>query len=248
MELEIVLNKLANSLGIPSVIVPLFFLLRMFKPLSFFSANVVEQRMFSKERIFYFKAFKHVFYTFFWMSTLFSTAFYLKDFVDWEPNNVYFYLVLVVGELVWFFIFLINQDALHYRTVSFVKNNRLIKSLLVIIFMGCLWSVYMPFYQLLLLSFETSTLMIGISIGTIFIVTSFIPFILRPISRLIKWSTVKTVYIRDKEQGRKWFVLYAINQDTVLLGDSSEVKACKENMIMKIEDLYNRPIKIEENK
>ncbi|MCY8909129.1 hypothetical protein P8907_03685 [Bacillus atrophaeus] len=88
MSLDQALSELFKLLKIPGILTCIFFILKNIKPVSFFSANVVERRLFSKEQMFSFKAIKHVLNTLLWMIVLYPTTFYIRDIIP-DPNDFF---------------------------------------------------------------------------------------------------------------------------------------------------------------
>ncbi|MGC2840437.1 hypothetical protein ACOBP9_01000 [Bacillus velezensis] len=239
MDLDQALNELFKLLKIP-VLACIFFILKNIKPVSFFSANVVEQRLFSKEQLFGFKVIKHILNTLFWMIVLYPATFYLRGIIP-GPNDLFSYVIVIFGGIIWGVIVIINEGAF-----SKIKSSRLCKGIFVTVFMVCLILFYTQLYNFFidsLLSEEFNLKIFGISMLVLFLFTLPIPFILIPISKFIKWSNEQSVYIED-EKKQKWYILYSINKETVLLGNKNEQRLCSKTMIKRKEELYNTPIEM----
>ncbi|MED1774995.1 hypothetical protein ABE385_14595 [Bacillus velezensis] len=239
MDLDQALNELFKLLKIP-VLACIFFILKNIKPVSFFSANVVEQRLFSKEQLFGFKVIKHILNTLFWMIVLYPATFYLRGIIP-GPNDLFSYVIVIFGGIIWGVIVIINEGAF-----SKIKSSRLCKCIFVTVFMVCLILFYTQLYNFFidsLLSEEFNLKILGISMLVLFLFTLPIPFILIPISKFIKWSNEQSVYIED-EKKQKWYILYSINKETVLLGNKNEQRLCSKTMIKRKEELYNTPIEM----
>ncbi|MFP3855876.1 MULTISPECIES: hypothetical protein [Bacillus amyloliquefaciens group] len=239
MDLDQALNELFKLLKIP-VLACIFFILKNIKPVSFFSANVVEQRLFSKEQLFGFKVIKHILNTLFWMIVLYPATFYLRGIIP-GPNDLFSYVIVIFGGIIWGVIVIINEGAF-----SKIKSSRLCKGIFVTVFMVCLILFYTQLYNFFidsLLSEEFNLKILGISMLVLFLFTLPIPFILIPISKFIKWSNEQSVYIED-EKKQKWYILYSINKETVLLGNKNEQRLCSKTMIKRKEELYNTPIEM----
>ncbi|WP_369546542.1 hypothetical protein [Bacillus velezensis] len=239
MDLDQALNELFKLLKIP-VLACIFFILKNIKPVSFFSANVVEQRLFSKEQLFGFKVIKHILNTLFWMIVLYPATFYLRGIIP-GPNDLFSYVIVILGGIIWGVIVIINEGSF-----SKIKSSRLCKGIFVTVFMVCLILFYTQLYNFFidsLLSEEFNLKILGISMLVLFLFTLPIPFILIPISKFIKWSNEQSVYIED-EKKQKWYILYSINKETVLLGNKNEQRLCSKTMIKRKEELYNTPIEM----
>lgn len=57
---------------------------------------------------------------------------------------------------------------------------------------------------------------------------------------------IENVFIED-ENNQVWYILHPINKEVILVGNESEPTLCIETIIMKLEDLYKVPIKIEKS-
>ncbi len=241
MSLDQALNELFKLLKIP-VIGCIFFILKNIKPVSFFSANVVEQRLFSKEQMFSFKVIKHILTTLFWVIVLYPTTFYLRGIIP-GPNDLSSYVIVIVGGIIWSVVKITNEGAF-----SKIKSSRLCKGFFVVVFMVCLILFYTQLYSFFIDSLlpekgKFNLKVFGGSLLVLFLFTLPIPFILIPISKFIRWSTEQSVYIED-EKKQKWYILYSINKETVLLGNKNEQRLCTKTMIKRKEELYNTPIEM----
>ncbi|WP_144414335.1 hypothetical protein [Bacillus atrophaeus] len=198
--------------------------------------------MFSKEQMFSFKAIKHVLNTLLWMIVLYLTTFYIMDIIP-DPNDFFSYVIVIVGGIIWGVVNITNEGALQQ-----IKSSRLCKGLFVVVFMVCLILFYTQLYSFfidsLLSEKEKFNLKVfGVSMLVLFLFTLPIPFILIPISKFIKWSHEQSVYIED-EKKQKWYILYSINKETVLLGNKNEQRLCSKTMIKRKEELYNTPFEM----
>lgn len=65
------LNKLLSAFGIPTVVISIVFLVinifKVFQPITLLSSNIFEQKLFSKERLFFVKFCKYLLYALAWM-------------------------------------------------------------------------------------------------------------------------------------------------------------------------------------
>lgn len=246
IEMEKNLSELLSYFEVPSYVILLvglaLYLIRILNPITLFSSNVVEQMLFSKEQMFSLKVIKHILNTLFWVIVLYPTTFYLRDVIP-GPNDFYSYVIAFVGGIIWGIVKITNEGAF-----SKIKSSRLCKGLFVLVFMICLILFYMELYsffiELPFLEKEKFNLKVfGWSMLVLFLFTLPIPFILKPISKIIKWSSEQIVYIED-EKKQKWYILYSINKETVLLGNKNEYRLCTKTMIKRKEELYNTPIEM----
>lgn len=87
IEMEKNLSELLSYFEVPSYVILLvglaLYLIRILNPITLFSSNVVEQRLFSKEQVFSLKVIKHILNTLFWVIVLYPTTFYLRDVILW---------------------------------------------------------------------------------------------------------------------------------------------------------------------
>nr|WGD58974.1 hypothetical protein P5626_09655 [Bacillus subtilis] len=97
------LSELLSYFEVPSYVILLvglaLYLIRILNPITLFSSNVVEQRLFSKEQVFSLKVIKHILNTLFWVIVLYPTTFYLRDVILMDlmifiPMSLYFLVEL----------------------------------------------------------------------------------------------------------------------------------------------------------
>ncbi|WP_426982451.1 hypothetical protein ACP059_11075 [Bacillus cabrialesii] len=246
------LNKLLSSFGIPTVVISIVFLVinifKVFQPITLLSSNIFEQKLFSKERLFFVKFCKYLLYALAWMCIFYSISETLRDKLKWDYNEVVSICSQIILGGIFLFLVIVNEIQNPNRWFSKLKSKKLFKIIIVTIYLTSLFTFYIQFYLLIAFpQFKDLGMLIAVII-MFYVLCSAIPFISIPVLRLINWTTKKTVYIRD-ENNKKWFILYPINKEIILLGDDSDPKMCKKTKMKKLEDLYNEPIllKVKDN-
>ncbi|MDZ5669676.1 hypothetical protein [Bacillus stercoris] len=241
------LNELLSYFEAPSYVISLvgivLYLIRILHPITLFSSNVVEKKLFSKERLFFVAVCKYFAYGLYFGILFFCLSISFNDSFGWTYNEVRNDVSLVFIALIIMFSLIANE----IRIIK-ARSNKAIKLLVFLLYLIASFTFYINSALLIFFSeYENSRWQI-FALLILFLICAAIPFISIPVIKFINGSTKKAVYIRDKNN-KKWFILHPINKEIVLLGDNSDPKRCEKTMFKKIEDIYNEPItlKIEDN-
>lgn len=252
IEMDKNLNELLSYFEVPSYVISLvglaLYLIRILHPITLFSSNVVEQKLFSKERLFFVVVCKYFAYGFYFVILFFCLSISFNDSFGWTYNEVRNNVSLIFIALIIMFS-LIANDIRNTENVLFkVRSNKIIKLLVFLLYLIALLTFYINTALLIVFSEYENSRWLIFALLILFLICAAIPFISIPVIKFINGSTKKAVYIKDKNN-EKWFILHPINKEIVLLGDNSDPKRCERTMFKKIEDIYNEPIrlKIEDN-
>ncbi|RPK11627.1 hypothetical protein [Bacillus subtilis] len=280
-----IVKDFLNELGLPEYIVAAVLLLNLlfvsWKPITAISSNILERKLYTKEKLFILKSYFHFWNSVFWM-VLFLSGAIIINLPEWitSNGNVITFLVLIFGELILLFIIALNEkdneednekdnkkdnkkensesevnehandkikaiQTLVHRSFKFFKGNLKRRLLLTIIFMLCLIIFYDSSNLYLI---NSSSDLKGLSRVIFILIASFLialptPFFLRPISKFIGWTKEENVYLMHDDT--KWYVLYPINKELILLGNNSNPKRCDKTKILKLEDFHNKTLFLE---
>ncbi|MEC1580335.1 hypothetical protein P9D48_03225 [Bacillus subtilis] len=277
-----IVKDFLNQLGLPEYIVAAVLLLNLlfvsWKPITAISSNILERKLYTKEKLFILKSYFHLWNSVFWMVLFLSGAIIINP-PEWLTNNGHAitYFVLIFGELILLFIIALNEkdnekdneknnekensesavnehtndkikalQTFVHRSYNFFKGNLKRRLLLTVIFMLCLIIFYVSSNLYLINSssyFKGSSRIIFILIAS-FLIALPTPFFLRPISKFIGWTKEENVYLMHDDT--KWYVLYPINKELILLGNNSNPKRCGKTKILKLEDFHNKTLFLEE--
>ncbi|UDF15459.1 hypothetical protein LG951_13280 [Bacillus pumilus] len=242
MDLYNILVDISKYLRVPGILVSLIFLVRIIKPVSFISAGIIEQRMFSKDKLFLLRVSKHLIYTFYCILFFISIA-----TLEFEPSLCIVYSSILLGVIILCTIILINTGEVKGKILEKIQKKHWLRALHIILLFIFIILVFQSLYYILLAVIKKGTyndMDLIILIIMIFVFTSLLPSLRGQISKFMNISNEKNAYWRCQKY-QKWYLLHAINKDTVLLGDKSNYKLCSQVKIMKLEDLYNETLYIE---
>ncbi|AUS10702.1 hypothetical protein P5630_14460 [Bacillus subtilis] len=231
------MNQLLTSIGIPSVLGTLGYLLlqiiKLWNPVTVFSSSVVERKFYSKEKLLIIRFSTYIFSVLAWMTGFVSMA-HLTSKFKWDSKLL---LIEICGGILVIIFFILS-----------VKNKKIKSKILLVITVFSYMVSFLIFYtglNGLLLPFQNgdrNEIMALLLISFFF--SCYIPILFQPFKKIYEPS--KNVYI--EYEGDKWYILHAINKDYLLLGNESDHKSCSTTMIKKKENLYDKPIEIEVEK
>ncbi|WP_342490795.1 hypothetical protein MKX52_12495 [Bacillus sp. FSL R5-0422] len=242
MDLYNILVDISKYLRIPGILVSLIFFMRIIKPVSFISAGIIEQRMFSKDKLFLLRVSKHLIYTLYCILFFISIA-----TLEFEPSLCIVYFSILLAVIILCNIILINTGEVKGKILEKIQEKHWLRALHIILLFIFIILIFQSLYYILLTVVKNGTyndMDLIILIIMIFVFTSLLPSLRGQISKFMNISNEKYAYWRCQEY-QKWYLLHAINKDTVLLGDKSNYKLCSQVKIMKLEDLYNEILYIE---
>ncbi|WP_371175930.1 hypothetical protein ABKQ09_10130 [Bacillus atrophaeus] len=124
-----------------------------------------------------------------------------------------------------------------------IKSSRLCKGLFVVVFMVCLILFYTQLYSFFIDSLLSEKEKFNLKVFWGKYACFVLIYTSNSFSKFIKWSHEQSVYIED-EKKQKWYILYSINKETVLLGNKNEQRLCSKTMIKRKEELYNTPFEM----
>ncbi|MGR8013580.1 hypothetical protein ACU6IJ_06345 [Bacillus sp. RM3] len=236
-----IFKELTGYLKIPSIVVTFFVIFSTIKPISFISAGVIEQKFFSKDKLFVYKTGKCILVTVLWMFVLYSGA----TFILIDIYVGILFTAMVIAGLLLLLIYDYNNnvgiDILNQK----IRSHSWLQILMIFMFFALFLCFYIGFYKMFLelnINSLNGMLVLGF---VLFIVTLPIPFILKPISEFGNWYTYKVPYWLDNE-GNKWYIIHPLDRNVLLLGDNKNYNKCKETMILKKEDIHGKKVYIEE--
>ncbi|MGG1335455.1 hypothetical protein ABE196_03100 [Bacillus subtilis] len=246
------LSELLSYFEAPSYVISLvgiaLYLIRILNPITLFSSNVVEKKLFSKERLFFVAVCKYFAYGLYFGILFMCISISFNNSFGWTYNEVRNGVSLIFIALIIMFSLIANETQNTENVLFKARSNKIIKLLVFSLYLIASFTFYINSTLLIFFSeYETSRGQI-FALLILFLICAAIPFISRPVIKFINGSTKKVVYITD-ENNNDWFILHPINKEIVLLGDNSDPKRCEKTMLKKLEDIYNEPItlKIEDN-
>lgn len=252
IEMEKNLSELLSYFEAPSYVISLvgiaLYLIRILNPITLFSSNVVEKKLFSKERLFFVAVCKYFAYGLYFGILFMCISISFNNSFGWTYNEVRNGVSLIFIALIIMFSLIANETQNTENVLFKARSNKIIKLLVFSLYLIASFTFYINSTLLIFFSeYETSRGQI-FALLILFLICAAIPFISRPVIKFINGSTKKVVYITD-ENNNDWFILHPINKEIVLLGDNSDPKRCEKTMLKKLEDIYNEPItlKIEDN-
>ncbi len=252
IEMEKNLSELLSYFEAPSYVISLvgiaLYLIRILNPITLFSSNVVEKKLFSKERLFFVAVCKYFAYGLYFGILFMCISISFNNSFGWTYSEVRNDVSLIFIALIIMFSLIANETRNTENVLFKARSNKIIKLLVFLLYLIASFTFYINSALLIFFSeYENSRWQI-FALLILFLICAAIPFISIPVIKFINGSTKKVVYITD-ENNDDWFILYPINKEIVLLGDKSDPKRCEKTMFKKIEDIYNEPItlKIEDN-
>lgn len=268
--MEVIL-KIFNYIAIPGIISGFVAFIWNIAPVSNLTADIVEVKLFSKEKRVLVKVIKYLFHT------LIASAF-MFIFIDLLINKLESIPLTLVSILmiINFLLFYILLIASTFNSFSYNRIKRLIRDLKVrwivrwvfsiqkqnflkklLIFFLYVLITYVSISSLLVYSIFKSGLDVGIRNGNLdyllailfftLLYSLLIPVLFKPAFSLINWNNGKQIaYIKDdKDARKKWYILYPTQKNYVLLGNEKEESICTEKKLVKKEELINKIIYLE---
>lgn len=265
------LVKIFNYIGIPGMIGGLVAIIWKVAPLSHLTADIVEVKLFSKEKRFLVKSVKYLFYTFIATAFIFTFVDFMinrLESVSFTAVNILLFLNLI---LFYFLLFFTSFNSFSYRQtkkliktfkvkwvvkcVLFIQKQSVIKKLIFFIFYIILTYItiglclsFIVFESGLYLGIREKELdyLLAISLFSFFF-SLLIPVLFKPGLNLINWYKGKqTIYIEDEEdKSKRWYILYPTQKNYVLLGNKKEEFLCTEKRLIQKEDILKKIIYLE---
>ncbi|MCY9210024.1 hypothetical protein [Bacillus subtilis] len=105
-----IVKDFLNELGLPEYIVAAVSLLNLlfvsWKPITAISSNILERKLYTKEKLFILKSYFHFWNSVFWM-VLFLSGAIIINLPEWLTNNGH--AITLFGELILLFIIALNE-------------------------------------------------------------------------------------------------------------------------------------------
>ncbi|MEK4790059.1 hypothetical protein [Bacillus sp. FSL K6-2971] len=250
-----------EKMGIPgnlaAAIIVLLIIFKLIRPINLLSSSIFEQKLLTKDMVILLLSIKYLGQTLWWVLINLSIL-YTFGVPSWtgDPNlspmigSIFF----TIGAPIFTIIYVINSQ-------SSSKLNRFgVRVLLAILFMVCLLCYYFPLNGTVVTNVfvENPIGKLAIIIGCMTVLCLPIPALMKQISKFLYWTKEKYILVSDidlaNEQNilesvlnkKSWYVLHAINKELILLGNNPKPKLCTETKIIKLEDLCNIKMSIEE--
>lgn len=231
IEMEKNLSELLSYFEAPSYVISLvgiaLYLIRILHPITLFSSNVVEKKLFSKERLFFVVVCKYFAYGLYFGILFFCLSISFNDSFGWTYNEVRNDVSLVFIALIIMFSLIANE----IRIIK-ARSNKAIKLLVFLLYLIASLTFYINSALWIVFSEYENSRWLIFALLILFLICAAIPFISIPVIKFINGSTKKVVYITD-ENNEDWFILHPINKEIVLLGDNSDPKRCEKTMFIK---------------
>ncbi|QNQ51861.1 hypothetical protein [Bacillus velezensis] len=241
-------KTLLTSFGLPTIVISGVFiainLFKGFQPITMFSSVVFEQKLFSKERMFFVKLCRYISYTLVWMITFIFLGETLREKLNWEHNEIWSAIAeLLIGVIV---IFLVCLSLIKKpeRKLFKLKTNIFFKIFMICSYLVLVFFFYIQMYLLLAFPQFKQIEMLTAAIVMFFIMCTGIPVITGIIFKSIDLISEKHVFIEDENQ-KVWYILYPISKKVFLLGDKHDSRLCTKTKIMTLEDLCDTPISVD---
>ncbi|MED0772643.1 hypothetical protein [Bacillus siamensis] len=258
---------LLKSIGIPGYIaaagILAYGLVVTFRPITTLTANIFEKKLFSKEKLFTIMIWRHFWQTVFW-TAVFLSILSLSNLPEWTVNfntsTTVGTITATIGEILFIIILFIKEfEDKDWGFSNFFKPY-LARCSIVIIFVICLILFYVALDGFIIGSTKDEnqlTKLICI-LALPFVFSLPVPFLMRPVSRLVEWSKDKYIVIDRSEQERQqnpstneesedyWYVLHAISKELILLGNEPKPKLCTETKIIKLDELCDKKMFIKD--
>ncbi|MEK5082536.1 hypothetical protein [Bacillus sp. FSL H8-0515] len=258
---------LLKSIGIPGYVaaagILVYGLVVTFRPITTLTANIFEKKLFSKEKLFIVMIWRHFWQTVFWTAAFLSIL-SLTNLPEWTVNfntsTTVGTITATIGEILFVIILFIKEFEDKDCGFSNFFKPYWRRCSVVIIFVTCLILFYVALDGFIIGSSKDEnqlTKLIYI-LGIPFVFSLPVPFLMRPVSRLVEWSRDKYIVIDRSEQERPqnpstneesdncWYVLHAISKELILLGNKPNPKLCTETKIIKLEELCDKKMFIKD--
>ncbi|MCY8298585.1 hypothetical protein MOE00_09075 [Bacillus inaquosorum] len=244
-------KTLLTSFGVPTITITSIFLavnfFKVFQPITMFSSVIFEQKLFSKEKMFFVKLCRYIVYTLAWMITFTFLGETLREKLKWEYNEIW----SAVSELLIFVIVIVlvslSVITKPERKLFKLKSNNYFKIIMVCLYLMLLFFFYIQMYLLLAFPQFKQIEMLTAAIIMFFVVCTAMPVLTGIIFKSINLTSEKHIFIED-ENKNAWYILYPINKKVILLGDKYDSRLCTKTMIVTLEDLCNKPISVDKKK
>ncbi|PAC86905.1 hypothetical protein CHI03_05035, partial [Bacillus subtilis] len=132
------------------------------------------------------------------------------------------------------------------RKLFKLKSNNYFKIIMVCLYLMLLFFFYIQMYLLLAFPQFKQIEMLTAAIIMFFVVCTAMPVLTGIIFKSINLTNEKHVFIEDEDEN-EWFILHPISNEVILLGDKFDPRLCTKTKMVKLEELYNKPIKVYKN-
>ncbi|MFS0673641.1 hypothetical protein [Ornithinibacillus sp. 179-J 7C1 HS] len=264
------LFKVLKYIGIPGMIGGLVTIIWKVAPLSNLTADIVEVKLFSKEKRLLVKSVKYIFYSLLATAFIFIFVDFIINWLDSVSFTAVNILMFIDLMLFSFLLFLTTFNSGYSETkelikifkvksivkcVLFIQKQSVIKKLIFFIFYVLLTYIsiglslsYTIFESGIYLGMreKEEDYLIAIIIFS-FLFSLLIPVLFKPGISFINWYKEKqTIYVEDEEDNTKrWYILYPTQKNYVLLGNKKEEFLCTEKKLVHKEDILNKVIYLE---
>ncbi|MGG1554621.1 hypothetical protein [Paenibacillus ferrarius] len=241
--MESYLKDIFNNYHLPIVYISIIFVVyrffSRFKPITFVTANEVEQSLYSKESRIAYKVARFVFYDLVFGGGIFALATVLPKF---DMSNKITSLFMVVVSLIvfgsYFYFYILNDSDKKLGRLAIVFS--LLYMVLVVLIFSLMCSS--------VLSIEPETVNNTRSIAYIvvailaLVLAGFLQLLCKPVLHLLEFINKKYIYY--EESGKRWYVHYPVNQKEIMIGDSHLPELCNGAKIISREKLVEKIFKI----
>ncbi|MBS4201312.1 hypothetical protein KHA93_16875 [Bacillus sp. FJAT-49732] len=244
--------------------------IRKIAPVSNLTADIVEVKLFSKEKRLLVTVVKYLFNTF--IATAFMFIFVEFAINRLESIPLLLVSLLMIVNLILFYILLIASTFNSFRYsqikrlikdlkvrwivkwVYSLQKQILLKKLLILFFY--ILQTYISISSCLSYIIFKSGIYLGVRNGSLddfiaviiftFLFSLLIPVLFKPGLSLVNWDNGKQIaYIKDEKDNKKWFILQPAQKNYVLLGNEKEESICTQKKLVQKEDLINKIIYLE---
>ncbi|MEC1409814.1 hypothetical protein P9C93_04260 [Bacillus safensis] len=258
--------ELLKPFGIPSYIAALavlsYLVFKKIRPISLLSSNIFEKKLFSKDQLFSLFILRYFGETVMWMF-INLVIIYIFGAPDWtgNPSQSQFVasIASLIGSVIFVVILIVNERKEKYP--QFLDLNW-VRGIAFFLFLCCVLIFYFSFNGTLIHDIG-SEISIGALIFILILVFIFylpIPIIMRSSLKFVYDRKEQNIYIcanelretdnpingNDEINQHKWYILHAVNKELILLGNHPKEKLCTVTKIIKLEDLCNIKMSIEE--
>jgi hypothetical protein len=249
-----VLKWFGLSSGVATLLVVIFFTLSKIQPISMFTANIIEKRLFSKEKRLIISIIQYIFKSLIWSFILYTiaTLMSLIDYSNFSKYIIFFISCFIIATELLLLLYLYLNDlkqnderdgSKFYSKMIKLKNMSMQKRL--IIFVIYVLSVNLSLglligYSMSIIPLDKSIMYLLSTYVFTFIFSLFIPLLINPALKNINWDKGKKIaYIIDNTLNENWYILYPISKGYILLGDNKDEFSCTKQRILKLESLID---------
>ncbi|UOQ43370.1 hypothetical protein MUN89_15780 [Halobacillus salinarum] len=222
------------------VLVSVLIFVRKMYPITSLTADVVEEKLFSKEKRIVLDITKFLVQSIYWAFVLLSINLFLEGTMLGDINTLWGAIFSIFGGILFFYFFFDVE-------LNWNSSKKLIVPLF-IFYIILLVLVGSKFIDMAETTFKDPISLFFGKATLAFIMGLFATRLFKPALLAIQWFENKVIVSykeKTEEDCNVWFVFHPINKDHILVGDSESLNECKKKKIILKDKIIDKQLIIE---